>query len=100
MLVNNFSPQHNQVISNVRQWARDFQTFHLYDFGSEADLHAKLIVVDREKALIGSSNLSWNGEVANYELAILIEDNNEANKIASTADRLINSNLVNKIDAH
>jgi len=36
-------------------------------------LHAKLIVVDRSIALVGSSNLSWKGLILNHELAVLIE---------------------------
>ena len=39
----------------------------------EGDFHAKILIVDRKKALIGSANLSWGGTVANYEIGILIE---------------------------
>jgi len=37
------------------------------------DIHAKILIVDRQKALIGSANLSWGGIAGNYEMGVLIE---------------------------
>lgn len=37
------------------------------------DLHAKVVIVDRRKAVIGSSNLTWGGLIANHEIGVLIE---------------------------
>jgi phosphatidylserine/phosphatidylglycerophosphate/cardiolipin synthase-like enzyme len=53
-----------------------------------AHLHAKVIVVDRRKAVIGSANLSWGGMVANYEVGVLIEGET-AWKLAKTIDKLV-----------
>ena len=57
--------------------ARDYpDTFYLYYFegGEETDfLHAKALIADRQRAIIGSANLSWNGLVANHELCVQIE---------------------------
>lgn len=36
-------------------------------------LHAKTIVVDRQRAIIGSANLTWGGLVRNYEIGVLME---------------------------
>ena len=49
--------------------------FHLVDFQNPSGglLHAKVIVVDRKKAVIGSANFSWGGMINHYELGVLIE---------------------------
>jgi len=51
-------------------------------------LHAKVLVVDRTKAVIGSANLSWGGMVTNYEIGVLVEGET-AWKIAEIIDRLV-----------
>ena len=38
-----------------------------------ARLHAKIFVTDRNRAIIGSANLSWGGMVGNYEIGLLME---------------------------
>ena len=53
-----------------------------------ANLHAKVVIVDRKRVLIGSANLSWGGMVGNYELGVLIEDGEIAWLIARMADRI------------
>lgn len=40
----------------------------------EGDFHAKVLVIDRKKALIGSANLSCGGTIRNYEIGVLLED--------------------------
>jgi phosphatidylserine/phosphatidylglycerophosphate/cardiolipin synthase-like enzyme len=37
-------------------------------------LHAKLLVVDRRRALVGSANLTHRALTANLEAGVLIED--------------------------
>ncbi len=68
---------------------REIQGFHLVDFRSEGGgfLHAKTIVVDREKAVIGSANLTWGGLIGNHEIGVLIEGP-EAWEIARLLDSL------------
>ena len=48
-------------------------------------LHAKLIVVDRRTAVLGSANLSWAGMTSNYQIAMLV-DGSPAWKLASLVD--------------
>lgn len=36
-------------------------------------LHAKVVVVDRKKAVLGSANFSWGGMAAHYEIGVLLE---------------------------
>jgi phosphatidylserine/phosphatidylglycerophosphate/cardiolipin synthase-like enzyme len=51
-------------------------------------LHAKVVIADRRRAVIGSANLSWSGMVANYEIGVLVEGE-MAWKLANIIDRLI-----------
>ena len=36
-------------------------------------LHAKVIVADRKKAILGSANFSWGGMSSHYEIGVLVE---------------------------
>lgn len=60
------------------------------DFEAEKGgmLHAKVIVVDRERAVIGSANLTWGGLVQNHEMGVLIEGP-EVWEIARMVDQLV-----------
>lgn len=83
LIVNRLNSQPPEVVTRLNRLATTYPHFHLYDFVAEGDadtfaslstdLHAKAIVVDRRLALIGSSNLSRRGMLANYELAVLVE---------------------------
>lgn len=97
MVVNNFYEQHSSVINKIMTWKNKYPEFSLYDFVGTADLHSKLLIIDREKALVGSNNLSKNGELLNYELAVLIDDPNEVNIIAQATDKILRTDLVQRI---
>jgi phosphatidylserine/phosphatidylglycerophosphate/cardiolipin synthase-like enzyme len=46
----------------------------VFDFNrGKKQLHAKVLVVDRKKAIVGSANFSWGGMYSNYEVGLLIE---------------------------
>ncbi len=36
-------------------------------------LHAKVVVADRRKAVVGSANLTWGGLRGNHEIGVLVE---------------------------
>jgi cardiolipin synthase len=36
-------------------------------------LHAKVLVADRARALVGSANFTWGGLVTNHEIGVLVE---------------------------
>jgi len=36
-------------------------------------LHAKVVVADRRRAVVGSANLTWGGLRGNHEIAVLVE---------------------------
>jgi len=75
-IVNRFRNQPKEIQHVIVQLARQFPHFNLLEFDPKdenEDLHAKLMVVDRSKALVGSPNLSWKGLIFNHELAVIVE---------------------------
>jgi phosphatidylserine/phosphatidylglycerophosphate/cardiolipin synthase-like enzyme len=71
-------------------------TFRVLDFVGETDrdhLHAKIVVADRRRALIGSANLTAHGLLLGHELAVCI-DGPAAEEIAARIDMLGRSSLV------
>ena len=87
--------QPDEVNINLLRLTKNYQHFHLYSFISDkgSDLHAKAVVVDRKSALVGSSNLSRRGLLANHEIALL-SSGAVADTIAMSIDRLIQSQYV------
>jgi len=90
LVVNQIARQPGPVRARLRDLA-GLGCFALYDF-APADgagfLHSKVLVVDREKAIVGSSNLSWRGLVANHELGVMLEGDIVAD-LAKAIDSLI-----------
>jgi phosphatidylserine/phosphatidylglycerophosphate/cardiolipin synthase-like enzyme len=65
--------------------------FSLFDFAGEdttTGLHAKVLVVDRNAALVGSANLSHRGMVTAHEMATIIRGPT-ADRMAGRVDALI-----------
>jgi phosphatidylserine/phosphatidylglycerophosphate/cardiolipin synthase-like enzyme len=59
----------------------------VYSDEQSGPLHAKALVADRRRAVVGSANLSWGGLVTNNEVALLVDDDS-AWVLASLIDRL------------
>lgn len=90
LIVNRLEKQPHVVVKSLKDLAILYPYFHLYTFESNEeiiDLHAKTIVADRKKALVGSANISYRGWTTNYELAVLITGQ-PALEIAKAIDRL------------
>jgi len=90
MIINRLTEQHSSVQNRLEELRKDFPHFCLHPFhpdGERGDLHAKVLVVDRRYALVGSSNLSYNGLILNHELAVLIEGQ-VASAIGTALDKL------------
>ena len=90
MIVNRLPEQHESIQHILNELQKKYRHFQLYPFnpGNErGDLHAKVLVVDRKRALVGSSSLSYNGLILNHEMAVLI-DGQEAATIGVAIDRL------------
>ena len=98
LIINSLEDQPPDVVKSLRSINDKYHHFHLYDFQGEpgSALHAKAIVADHRLALIGSSNMSRRGLLANHELALLVEG-----PVAATAgramDALIDSPLVSRV---
>ena len=79
---------------NIKQWIKTncntYPHVRVVNFSKEdnRELHAKVIVVDRKKAIVGSANLSWGGMAGNYEIGVLIHGE-IAWKLAKIIDQLV-----------
>jgi len=90
LIVNKFGNQPKEIQTTISKLAQRYRHFTLLEFQPKEkneDLHAKLIVVDRSRALIGSPNLTWKGLVSNHELAVLV-DGPAAGTVARLLDLL------------
>lgn len=79
------------VLANITHMNRRF--FKVYEYVSKSDdkmaaLHAKTTVVDRERILISSANLSYHGLDGNIELGALITSSAKAEQVISIFDDL------------
>lgn len=89
LVVNHIKSQPIEIQTWFQSASSRFPHVKIVDFGGEHDdnLHAKVIVSDRKKAVVGSANFSWGGMVANYEVAVLVEGQ-PAWKLAAAIDSL------------
>lgn len=74
MIVNQLGEQPLVVLKKLRKMAAQYPHYNLLDFNgpNNTNLHAKLVVADRNQALIGSSNLSRRGLLTNHELGVVV----------------------------
>jgi len=90
MIVNRYDDKPAFIREKLKSLAGKFPQFEILKFQPEIeseDLHAKILVVDRQDALVGSANLTWKGLVGNHELAVAISGPT-ASKIAELVDKL------------
>lgn len=89
-VLNNFEQYPKRVKCRLMDLTKRFSYMRLVDF-SDVDgsqLHAKVLVVDRERAVIGSANFSWGGMVGNHEIGVYLEGDH-ARKVAKLIDNLV-----------
>ena len=100
ILINRYSDQHSSAKQEIQQFlnihSHIFRVFSFVPSDSNADLHAKILVVDRQYALIGSANLSLRGLKDNHEMDVLVEGRT-AVEIARKVDQLLISPYVIQI---
>lgn len=102
LILNRFSEQPERIRNRIEQMAQTFGHFFTFDFNprkKRGDLHAKIIVVDRSIALVGSPNLSWGGLVTNHELAFLVEGP-AASTVARLLDILVKDSRTRAVKTH
>jgi cardiolipin synthase len=75
IIVNQLEAQDPTIQRRLRSMAKNQRSMMLVDFRDPEgrQLHAKAIVADRRKAVIGSANFSWGGMVTNFEIGVLVE---------------------------
>jgi phosphatidylserine/phosphatidylglycerophosphate/cardiolipin synthase-like enzyme len=74
IVVNRISSQDPDIRTRLIELAHSSAEVNLRDYSlKKSQLHAKVVVADRSRALVGSANFTWGGMVSNYELGILVE---------------------------
>lgn len=75
MVINNLEDHYENVRTRLKSVKSRFEFVRLVDFMDVegGQLHAKVVVVDRKKAVIGSANFTKGGMVANYEIGAFVE---------------------------
>jgi phosphatidylserine/phosphatidylglycerophosphate/cardiolipin synthase-like enzyme len=99
LIINRYMDKSPIVRNKLETLKVKFPYFDIFDFRPERraeDLHAKIMVVDRQHALVGSANLTWKGLVGNHELAVLVSGRT-ASKIGSLLDKLFRDSRTFKI---
>jgi cardiolipin synthase len=94
MIINRLNEQPAQIIKKLNYTLSNYPHFELFEFNSSdgVDLHAKVIVTDHNKALVGSSNLSRRGLISNFEMGLLVEGP-AANIVANTLSKLFENSV-------
>jgi cardiolipin synthase len=97
LVVNRLHQQPKQIQQALASLRSKYAHFTEVDFNPEnkgENLHAKIVVVDRSLALVGSPNLTWSGLVLNYELGVVV-----SGKVANNVGHLLDS-LVRDKSSH
>lgn len=77
IILNKIGEQDEKIKTKIKKMKKQYKKLNVVDFTDSegGDLHAKVIVVDRKKAVIGSANFSWHGMSHNYEIGVHLEGN-------------------------
>ena len=100
LIINRIATQPENGGRSLRSLALRYPCFHLYSFESDdemIDLHAKTVVVDNEKALVGSANISFRGWTTNHKPVVLITGP-AVKEIGTAVNRLRNSRFCRKLE--
>lgn len=74
-IVNELDPS-KRITERLYSMRVKYRDFELVEFSKKypgETIHAKAIIVDRRKAIVGSMNFTWGGMVGNHEIGVLIE---------------------------
>ena len=88
LAINRLQAQDSLTRDPLHSWSRLYPHFTLrsYDEDGKA-VHAKVVVSDRNLAVVGSANFSWHGMATNYEVGVLLEGK-EAWTLSKIVDKL------------
>ncbi len=74
MIINSLDTQHQAIRKELQTLLSGFPYTKILNFKRrKGQLHAKLLIADRKRAVVGSANFTWMGMYANYELGLLVE---------------------------
>ncbi|MEM0143196.1 MAG: phospholipase D family protein [Candidatus Parvarchaeum sp.] len=79
--------QNRHLYIELETLAKKYQNLKIHAVRNKI-LHAKILVSDYSKTVVGSANFTFSGTIKNYELGILIEDKNIAQTVASLIKRV------------
>lgn len=82
------SVKHSNKAMEILNRLKRYDNFNLYFYSGDFPLHAKLIVSDGKRAILGSANISGGGLVQNHEIAVYIEGE-KAWTLKKLSDRFI-----------
>ena len=99
MIVNKLRNQPVNTTSRILRLRSRFRHFELMSFDppESEDLHAKIIVADRSKAIVGSANPSQRGLFRNHEIALVISGE-AAEQIADLIDALASARFSTRVE--
>ncbi|MEM3402430.1 MAG: phospholipase D family protein [Candidatus Hadarchaeales archaeon] len=81
------STQHPKVQTALKRLAEDQRVVEFPD-SPTGRLHMKVLVIDRNSAIVGSANFTMGGLISNHELGVWLTGQ-EAWQIGSLLDRLV-----------
>lgn len=102
LMVNRFSSQPAEaknILIDLKQKHQGLTILSFEPRKKNRDLHAKILVVDREYAIVGSPNISFHGYVSNHEIAIIIKGKELSGQISALLDKLARSPETREIGA-
>jgi len=90
IVVNRLEKLKPEVKTWLKEAPRRWRSVKIGNFssGGKRELHAKLCVVDRKRAVVGSANFTWGGLVSNYEVGVELHGES-AWKLAVLVDELL-----------
>jgi len=75
-----------EIVSLEKEFPTRF-TYKIYDV-DDSSLHAKFVIFDDKKAIIGSHNITQNALFKNIELAVLVDDKEGIKVISEIFSRI------------
>jgi len=67
-------------INELKRMREEYPNLNIFEV-KDGVLHAKVLISDKRRALVGSANLTPNAMKNNYELGLLVEDGGMAHNI-------------------
>lgn len=95
IVINKINDQDRTVVRKLKSMDKKYAGLRVVGLKlpNGGDLHAKVIVSDRKKAIVGSANFSWHGMSHNYEIGVLLEGSS-AWKLGKMVDELVEGTAV------